>query len=86
MTLALIRTRQGSPGDFHEELSSNSFLLVGRGRQPSSPLGLGHKNPKNPKKIRCKCATVARYSMPYRFLYNDATSRHSTGKERSVHE
>jgi hypothetical protein len=26
------------------------FLLVGRGRQPDSPLGLGHKQAKKPKK------------------------------------
>ncbi len=43
--------------------------LAGREQQPSSPFGLGQKQAKN-KKIRRKCATVARYSMLYRFLCN----------------
>ena len=49
----------------------STFLLVGRGRQLSSPSGLGHKKAKNQKKIARKCATVARYSMPSRFLCNN---------------
>ena len=43
--------------------------LAGREQQPISPFGLGQKQAKN-KKIRRKCATVARYSMLYRFLCN----------------
>ncbi len=36
--------------------------LTGREQQQSSPFGLGQKQAKI-KKIRRKCATVARYSM-----------------------
>ena len=47
--------------------------LAGREQQQSSPFGLRRKQAKKAqkiKKIRCKCATVARYSMFYRFLCN----------------
>jgi hypothetical protein len=47
--------------------------LAGREQQQSSPFGLRHKQAKKApkiKKIRCKCATVAHYSMSYRFLCN----------------
>ena len=44
-------------------------LLVAKERQPGFPFGLGHKQAKI-KKIRRKCATVAPYSMFYRFLCN----------------
>src|SRR5260221_6440571 len=45
----------------------STLLLVAKERQLGSPFGLGQKQAKN-KKIRRKCATVARYSMLYRFL------------------
>jgi len=45
----------------------STSLLVAKERQPSSPFGVGHKQA---KKIRRKCATVAPYSMLYRFLCN----------------
>jgi hypothetical protein len=50
----------------------STSLLVAKERQPSFPFGFGQKQAKKPKsqKIRCKCATVARYSMLYRFLCN----------------
>ena len=50
----------------------STSLLVAKERQPSFPFGLGQKQAKKPKsqKIRCKCATVARYSMLYRVLCN----------------
>ena len=50
----------------------STSLLVAKERQPSSLFGLGQKQAKKPKikKIRRKCATVARYSMFYRFLCN----------------
>src|SRR5260221_12229323 len=59
----------------------STSLLVAKERQPGSPFGLGQKQAKNLwrkratvapyfEKIRCKCATVARYSMFYRFLCN----------------
>ena len=59
----------------------STSLLVAKERQPGSSFGLGHKQAKNLwrkratvasyfEKIRCKCATVARYSMLYRFLCN----------------
>ncbi len=59
----------------------STSLLVAKERQPGSPFGLGHKQAKNLwrkratvapyfEKIRCKCATVARYSMLYRVLCN----------------
>ena len=47
----------------------STSLLVAKERQPSSSFGLGQKQAKI-KKIRRKCATVARYSMLYRFLCN----------------
>ena len=47
----------------------STSLLVAKERQPGSSFGLGQKQAKN-KKIRCKCATVARYSMLYRVLCN----------------
>jgi hypothetical protein len=59
----------------------STSLLVAKERQPGSSFGLGHKQAKNLwrkratgapyfEKIRCKCATGARYSMLYRFLCN----------------
>src|SRR5260221_13491935 len=59
----------------------STSLLVAKERQPGSPFGLGQKQAKNLwrkratvapyfEKIRCKCATVARYSILYRFLWN----------------
>jgi len=50
----------------------STSLLVAKERQPSSLFGLGQKQAKKPKskKIRRKRATVARYSMFYRFLCN----------------
>ncbi len=39
----------------------STSLLAGRGQQPGSPFGLGHKQAKKPKKIRSKRATVAPY-------------------------
>src|SRR6266436_869450 len=50
----------------------STSLLVAKERQPSFPFGLGQKQAKKQKskKIRRKCATVARYSMFYRFLCN----------------
>ena len=50
----------------------STSVLVAKERQPGSPPGLGQKQAKKPKskKIRRKCATVARYSMFYRFLCN----------------
>jgi hypothetical protein len=47
----------------------STSLLVAKERQPGSLFGLGQKQAKK-KKIRRKCATVARYSMFYRFLCN----------------
>ena len=47
----------------------STSVLVAKERQPGSPFGLGQKQAKI-KKIRRKCATVARYSMFYRFLCN----------------
>jgi hypothetical protein len=47
----------------------STSLLVAKECQPGSPFGLGRSKPKN-KKIRRKRATVARYSMFYRFLCN----------------
>ena len=47
----------------------STSLLVAKERQPGSPFGLRQKQAKN-KKIRRKCATVARYSMLSRFLCN----------------
>src|SRR5258706_7564739 len=47
--------------------------LASREQQQSSPFGLRHKQAKKApkiKKIRRKCATVAPYSMLYRFLCN----------------
>ncbi len=37
--------------------------------------GVNRQKREKPKKIRCKCTTVARYSIPYRFLCNAATRR-----------
>ena len=50
----------------------STLFLVAKERQPGFPFGLGQKQAKKQKsqKIRCKCATVARYSMLYRFLCN----------------
>ena len=51
----------------------STSLLVAKERQPGSSFGLGHKQTKKAqkiKKIRSKCATVAPYSMFYRFLCN----------------
>ncbi len=50
----------------------STSLLVAKERQPGSLFGLGQKQAKKQKskKIRRKCATVARYSMFYRFLCN----------------
>ncbi len=50
----------------------STSLLVAKERQPGSLFGLGQKQAKKPKskKIRRKCATVARYSMLSRFLCN----------------
>jgi hypothetical protein len=50
----------------------STSLLVAKERQPSFPFGLGQKQAKKQKnkKIRRKCATVAPYSMFYRFLCN----------------
>jgi len=59
----------------------STSVLVAKERQPGSSFGLGQKQAKNLwrrratvapyfEKIRCKCATVARYSMLYRFLWN----------------
>jgi hypothetical protein len=50
----------------------STSLLVAKERQPSFPFGLGQKQAKKQKskKIRRKRATVARYSMLYRFLWN----------------
>jgi len=45
----------------------STSLLVAKERQLSSPFGLGHKQAKN---LWRKCATVAPYSMSYRFLCN----------------
>ena len=45
----------------------STSLLVAKERQPGSPFGLGQKQAKK-QKIGRKCATVARYSMLYRFL------------------
>ena len=47
----------------------STSVLVAKERQPGSPFGLGQKQAKI-KKIRRKCATVARYSMLYRLLCN----------------
>jgi hypothetical protein len=47
----------------------STSLLVAKEHQPDFPFGLGQKQAKN-KKIRRKCATVARYSMLYRVLCN----------------
>jgi hypothetical protein len=47
----------------------STSVLVAKERQPSSPFGLGQKQAKK-QKIRRKCATVAPYSMFYRFLCN----------------
>ena len=47
----------------------STSVLVAKERQPGSPFGLGQKQAKK-QKIRRKCATVARYSMLYRFLCN----------------
>ncbi len=47
----------------------STSVLVAKERQPGSPFDLRQKQAKN-KKIRRKCATVARYSMLYRFLCN----------------
>ncbi len=47
----------------------STSVLVAKERQPGSPFGLGRSKPKS-KKIGRKCATVARYSMFYRFLCN----------------
>src|SRR6266478_4589999 len=44
----------------------STSLLVAKERQPGFPFGLGQKQAKN-KKIRRKRATVAPYSMLYRF-------------------
>ena len=50
----------------------STSLLVAKERQPGPLFGLGYKQAKKPKskKIRRKRATVARYSMFYRFLCN----------------
>jgi len=59
----------------------STSLLIAKERQPGSPFGLGQKQAKNLwrkratvapyfEKIRRKCATVARYSILYRFLCN----------------
>ena len=47
----------------------STSLLVAKERQPGFSFGLGISKPKT-KKIGRKCATVAPYSMPYRFLCN----------------
>ncbi len=47
----------------------STSVLVAKERQPSFSFGLGQKQAKK-QKIRRKCATVARYSMLYRFLCN----------------
>ena len=47
----------------------STSVLVAKERQPGFPSGLGQKQAKK-QKIRRKCATVARYSMLYRFLCN----------------
>ena len=50
----------------------STALLVAKERQPGFPFGLGQKQAKKQKskKMRRKRATVARYSMLYRFLCN----------------
>ncbi len=50
----------------------STSLLVAKERQPGSLFGLGQKQAKKQKskKIRRKRATVAPYSMFYRFLCN----------------
>jgi hypothetical protein len=45
----------------------STSLLVAKERQPGSPFGLGQKQAKN---LWRKRATVAPYSMLYRFLWN----------------
>ena len=45
----------------------STSLLVAKERQPGSPFGLGQKQAKN---LWRKRATVARYSILYRFLWN----------------
>ncbi len=47
----------------------STSVLVAKERQPGSPFGLEQKQAKK-QKIRRKCATVAPYSMLYRFLCN----------------
>ena len=47
----------------------STSVLVAKERQPGSPFCLGQKQAKI-KKIRRKCATVARYSMLYGLLCN----------------
>ncbi len=47
----------------------STSVLVAKERQPISSSGLGQKQAKK-QKIGRKCATVARYSMFYRFLCN----------------
>ena len=47
----------------------STSVLVAKERQPGSLFGLGQKQAKK-KKIRRKRATVARYSIFYRFLCN----------------
>ncbi len=47
----------------------STSVLVAKECQPGSPFGLGQKQAKI-KKIGRKCATVAPYSMLYRFLCN----------------
>ena len=45
----------------------STVLLVGRGRQPSSPLGLGHKKPKNPKKYGANAPQLRAIRCPIDF-------------------
>ena len=72
----------------------STSVLVAKERQPGSPFGLGQKQAKNLwrkratvapyfEKIRCKRATVARYSMLYRVLCN-ALQRASQKQKNTV--
>ncbi len=52
----------------------STTLLVCRGRQPSSPLGLGHKKPKNQKKYGANAPQLRAIRCPIDFcviMYNE---------------
>ena len=61
----------------------STFLSVRRGRQPSSPSGLGHKKAKNPKKYRANAPQLRAIRCPIDFC---EMMQREGQEEKGVHE